>query len=289
MSYRFLQPWHDFLPREGGHVLSVIGGGGKTSLLAAWTEFYLSEGIPVAITTTTRTEPVSWASLTVREWHEVAAAPAESPGQAIFVRQGEHAGGKWRGLTPEQVDQLSAMLPRSVVLVEADGSAGLPVKLHRPDEPPLPSRTSLAVPVVGLSAIGRPLTEVLHRAGELPVTWPAERTAEDLFTWDHLWYLLTGTGGYLERIPDGVPTLLALTQLAGLQDSLGLFGFLNRIMEEAGLPLVLLGELTARPIRIRTAYRWQGEATTPAAEPGHPHSPQSPFGTDHPDDCDPGA
>jgi len=289
MGYRFLQPWHDFLPREGGHVLSVFGGGGKTSLLAALTECYLRAGIPVAVTTTTRTEPLGWAGLSVREWHEVATAPLESPGQAFFIRQGEHAGGKWRGLAPEQVDQLSATLPRSVVLVEADGSAGLPVKLHRPDEPLLPSRTSLAVPVVGLSAIGRPLPEVLHRAAELPVTWPAECAAEDLFTWDHLWYLLTGSGGYLERIPEGVPTLLALTQLAGLQDSLGLFGFLNRIMEEAGLPLVLLGELADRPVRIRTAYRWQNGATTAADEPGHPRSRPSPVATDHPDDLDPGA
>jgi probable selenium-dependent hydroxylase accessory protein YqeC len=274
MPYQFLQPWHDFLPREGGHVVSLLGGGGKTSLLAVLSELYRREKVPVAITTTTRTEPLHWEGLVVQEWQEVATDPAGSTAPVMFVRQGEHDDGKWRGLTVEQADRLGDLLPDRVLLVEADGSAGLPVKLHRPDEPLLPSRTSLAVAVVGMRAIARPLPEVMHRLGELTTPWSAAAAEPELFGWDHLYQLLTAPGGYLARLPGDMPAIVALTQLADLRDGIGLFGFLDRVMEQAGMPLVMLAELADDPPRIRTAYRVEPATGTEEQAPagGRSHS-----------------
>ncbi len=255
-DFAFLPAWHDFLPREGGHVIAVFGGGGKTSLLRALAARYGEEGLPVLLTSTTRTEPLAWPGLQVREVDGPSAGAAgDLPAGPVFVRAGLHPDGKWRGLPPDRVDALSEAHRGRILLVEADGSAGLPVKLHRPGEPVWPGRTSLALAVVGLAAVGRPLAEVLHRqAGPRPA-WLRGVAADAPWTWDLTFRLLAGEGGYLERVPAGVPTVLVLTQLSGQADSVGLFGFAGRMMAEAGVGLIVFAELAADPPRLRTAYR----------------------------------
>jgi probable selenium-dependent hydroxylase accessory protein YqeC len=49
------------------------------------------------------------------------------------------------------------------VLVEADGSKGLPLKAHGSHEPVVPEDTDHLIWVVGASGFGRPAGEVLHR------------------------------------------------------------------------------------------------------------------------------
>ncbi|WOC76787.1 selenium cofactor biosynthesis protein YqeC [Intestinibacillus sp. NTUH-41-i26] len=56
-----------------------------------------------------------------------------------------------------------------ITLCEADGAHGLPLKLHRPDEPVLPPQTSLCLIVAGLSALGRPVGAAVHRYQLHPV------------------------------------------------------------------------------------------------------------------------
>ena len=49
------------------------------------------------------------------------------------------------------------------VLVEADGSAGRPLKAHAPHEPVIPPEASNVILVVGASGFGRPIREAAHR------------------------------------------------------------------------------------------------------------------------------
>ncbi len=248
----FLDRWHDILPRDGGHVVSVFGGGGKTSLLEAACAALAADGVPVAVTTTTRTEALDWPDLRVLDRNELGTAP-EGP---LFIRDrvlpaDGDAPEKWLGPEPADVDALAGPLPDHVLLVEADGSAGKPLTLHRDDEPRLPARTSLAVPVIGLSCIGRSVAEVLHRYGELPhdhiISDP-----EAPWDWDRTEALLRA---YLDRIPAGVPVLPALLQMDECDDSIGLFEFAGRVMEDLGIPVVLMGDTSGPEPRLRTACR----------------------------------
>jgi len=258
MNFQFLQPWHAFLPREGGHVISLFGGGGKTSLLAAWSQVYRTEHVSVAVTTTTRTEPLAWPDA-VRNWSDLQSGAPEPGEEVVFVRQGVHSDGKWRGLSPTQVDNLNRLWTDRLLLVEADGSSGRPVKLHRKNEPVWPIHNSLAVAVMGLAAIGKPLNEVLHRHGTLATPFGPAVADETILSWDHLFQLLTGESGYLARIPADVPPVLVLTQLKELEDSLGLFEFLHRVISETDVPIVVLCELGTDQPRFRTAYRTSAE------------------------------
>lgn len=53
------------------------------------------------------------------------------------------------------------------VLVEADGSRGLPLKAHLSHEPVLPQEAGQVIAVLGLTGLGRPIAEAAHRAGAL--------------------------------------------------------------------------------------------------------------------------
>ena len=81
------------------------------------------------------------------------------------------ADGKIVGLPPATVDRLWAKGLADYVLVEADGSRGLPLKAFASYEPEVPDASSIIVVVAGLDAVGRPLTaEHVHRADALAST-----------------------------------------------------------------------------------------------------------------------
>ena len=251
MNFGFVDPWHRFLPREAGHVIALMGSGGKTSLMRALADFYREILVPVVLTTTTKSEPLS----DLEAW-ELSGLPsrdlADLP-EVFFLHAGHLPDGKWAGLSPDEVDGLGGALPDRIVLVEVDGAAKLPLKLHTKGEPVWPDRTSLAIVVMGTSAVGSKTEDVLHRFGRLD--WPPldELQPWTVWEWKHTLALLLEPGGYLSRVPAGVPCVLALTGMGEQPDSIGLFDFVGRAMGHERLPLAMFCDLDSdRPV-IRTA------------------------------------
>ena len=248
MNFSFLDPWHLYLPREAGHVVSFCGSGGKTSLLQAVADLYQQEGTPLILTTTTRTEPVPDVPVVDLAQLDPAVAPP-----VFFLRDGVDAEGKWCGLDPAVVDTLDEKFPDRIILVEADGSAKHPLKLYRPDEPCLPLRTSLVVLVMGVDAVGGFVSRVLHRHDRLDFPPLANLSGDSVLEWDHVHELLTAPGGYLEQIPAEVPVVLVLAGMGNVDDSIGLFEFVGRAMAHPRLPLVTFCETGPEDISFRTA------------------------------------
>jgi probable selenium-dependent hydroxylase accessory protein YqeC len=126
------------------HYLSFVGAGGKTTLI----EYLAAEAIRqrkrVAITTTTKVwakEPyVLWADLGKRQV------------RPNFVRVGNAIeDGKLTALQAGQVTELGAAY--DLVLIEADGSKGKPLKYPAEYEPVIPSFSDRVVVVAGLDAL----------------------------------------------------------------------------------------------------------------------------------------
>jgi probable selenium-dependent hydroxylase accessory protein YqeC len=257
VDHAFLQPWHAFLPGEGGHLIGLFGGGGKTALMRALAAVYRERDRPVILTTTTCSEPLDWPELRSVVWSGGPPPTLAAADALPFVHAGPGEDGKWHGLAPSDVDRLGARHDEAVLIVEVDGSAGRPVKLHRSDEPLWPDRTSLGIAVLGLAALDAPTASVLHRYGRETRPWLAGSDGRTLWDWSCCHRLLTGPDGYLSRLPEGVPPLVALLQLDSLDDSLGLLAFVGRLLEEDHVPLVVLGELSDGP-RLRTLYRTAG-------------------------------
>ncbi len=130
-------------------VTAIIGSGGKTSLLYRLAD-ELKDGGSVLVTTSTHILP-----------------PEHLP---VYTRTGRVRGvccvGAPCGIklkAPEQSFEELAGLA-DFVLVEADGSAHLPIKAHASHEPPIPPNTNNRILVVGVSGLNRPVGEAAHRA-----------------------------------------------------------------------------------------------------------------------------
>ena len=259
MKFEFVDPWHLFLPREPGHVISLMGSGGKTSLMRSFASVYAELGVPVVLTTTTRNEPL--AEIPAVEFEQLREQDAGSLPSVFYLHGGLDADGKWIGLPPEKVDDLGGLFPDRIVLAEVDGAAKMPFKLYRENEPVWPGRTSLAIVVMGTAAVGSETGAILHRFGRVDWAPLGNLESRSLWDWDHTLTLLQKGGGYLSQVPESVPCVLALTGMDQQQDSIGFFDFVGRAMAHERLPLAMFCDLAADPAVIRTVCQQESDET----------------------------
>lgn len=159
-------------PGAGG-VLSLTGGGGKTSLMFHLARLLARSGKRVLTTTTTRIfVPAPEQSQTVL----VAAAPEAILHQSAtrltatnhITAAAEHEtrSGKLKGFAPEVIRTFAESNLFDWIIVEADGSAQRPLKAPAAHEPVIPAATTVLVAVAGLEVVDRPLSdELVFRAG----------------------------------------------------------------------------------------------------------------------------
>lgn len=139
--------------------IAVLGAGGKTTAVRSLAHRLC--GFSVLWTTTTHIYPAAPEDCRLRLADPTAARLSAALAAPGVVCAGVPAGEKWTALPPEVF--AAGCRAADYILCEADGAHRLPLKLHRPDEPVLPAETTHALIVVGLSALGRPVEEVVHR------------------------------------------------------------------------------------------------------------------------------
>jgi hypothetical protein len=129
---------------SAGDVVALVGGGGKTALGHRLVREAESLGLRAVFTVTTK---ILTPDLPPDQW---AAGPPLPDG-------------KLSGLSFAEIEALR--LKYDLLVVEADGSAGRPLKFPAEHEPVIPPSATVVLPVVGASVLGRPLTpEWCHRA-----------------------------------------------------------------------------------------------------------------------------
>ena len=143
--------------REKGHVISLVGGGGKTTLLYAMARRCAGQKVLVSTTThILRTETHYAPDEAARDalWAENTYAVAGTPAP----------NGKLTALPPEVLARWMAQA--DFVLLEADGAKHHPCKAPAAHEPVLLPESDIVLAVAGLSAVGKPLREVCFRLEE---------------------------------------------------------------------------------------------------------------------------
>lgn len=147
-----------------GRVVSVIGSGGKTTLLR-----HLARSLPGKILLTTSTHIYPFTDIPLVE-----TGPEPTPGGRVRALRELRA-----ALAQSRVACMGCPLPTGklaapavpledllddadTIIVEADGSAGRPLKAHRPWEPVIPAASTMTVGVVGASGLGQPAAVACH-------------------------------------------------------------------------------------------------------------------------------
>ena len=174
---------------EGGGVVSLVGAGGKTSLMFKLAQELSMAGESVLTTTTTKifepdpdqsscvivfdsvTKMLDQAQKLIDQHPHITAACDRQPDT-----------GKLIGFSPEAVDVFWESHLFRWILVEADGAAGRPLKAPADHEPVIPVCTKYLVGIVGLNAVGRSLADPwvfrLERFAELTGISPGSDVTE---------------------------------------------------------------------------------------------------------------
>lgn len=196
-------------------IVALVGGGGKTSLLFALGRYLASRGGGCLCTTTTRLAEPAAGSDPPCAFHSDPATIAVRAGEALLAVRPPSPGdasGKVCGYSGEEVD---AMLLRSAadwIVVEADGSAGRPLKAHADHEPVVPSLTSCVVAVVGLGCLGKPFgPDTVFRTG--PAAAITGLASGDGITPESVAAIVTHPGGLFRGAPDGAARILLCNQV----------------------------------------------------------------------------
>jgi len=191
-------------------LVSIVGAGGKSTILFLLGRDLAASSGRVILTTTTKmaadqaTEPICWSD-----------DPGDvdlvlEPGRPLFVLTGEIPG-KVTGPSAESVDRLFRETTADHVIVEADGARSMSIKAPADHEPVIPSHTTTVVVVVGIDAIGRPISDVAFRP-EL-VAKIAGIGEGELLTCDHAAAVLLHTDGGFKGIPRRARVVMALTKV----------------------------------------------------------------------------
>lgn len=139
-------------------VTAIVGGGGKTTLMRALAGELCAHGRVILTTTTHFFPSTTYPVLTDASRDEIQKALSAYPVVCLG--------------TPDANGKLTApALPFSVlstladyVLVEADGSKGLPLKAHASHEPVIPPEAGQVILVLGADGFGKPIRKVCHRS-----------------------------------------------------------------------------------------------------------------------------
>ena len=139
---------------EKGHIVSLVGGGGKTTLLYAMADYCARKGWRVLATTTTHIrQPASGYAP-----DDAALAALWQAGHYAVIGTTAENG---KLTLPPQL--LRRMAQADAVFIEADGAKHCPCKVPAAHEPVLLPQSDIVLAVAGLSALGKPLREVCFR------------------------------------------------------------------------------------------------------------------------------
>jgi probable selenium-dependent hydroxylase accessory protein YqeC len=150
-------------------VISLVGGGGKTTAMFRLAHALKVRGKKVLVTTTTNIgvpEPGE-CDIAMLEGCTDLGQLATLPGGTIVclgngLLQGEIC--KVKSVEPAFIDELHASGWFDSILVEADGAKRKPIKAPADYEPVIPKSTTLVIGVIGLDALGKIVSEDnIHR------------------------------------------------------------------------------------------------------------------------------
>jgi probable selenium-dependent hydroxylase accessory protein YqeC len=154
-------------PRE--HV-ALVGGGGKTRLMFALAEELRQAKKRVITSTTTKiwhreasdSTHVGFVQLHPT-WRDELREVLKAHGHG-FLGHSLLESGKVQGIDPSLADELYEEKGVDYLIVEADGSAGRPVKAPAEHEPVIPDTATKVVGMLGLEALGQELSpEIVFR------------------------------------------------------------------------------------------------------------------------------
>ena len=191
-------------------LVSLVGGGGKSTLLFCLGRELAVDDQHVVLTTTTKMGRDQIDRMpNVCSSVECAGGAPTSPGPIMLVTGGDSH--KITGPPPGEIDDLFRYQSIDFILVEADGAHGRPLKAPASHEPVIPACSTTVVVAMGIDAVGQRLDEASHRVSQAMEF--SGLTADHLLTAEDCASILVHPNGALRAIPKGARVVVALTKV----------------------------------------------------------------------------
>lgn len=146
-------------------VISIVGAGGKTTLMFRLAKELLLHGKHVVTTTTTKIfEPASvdtpclFVDLDEAKLKQFVGDHLDEY-RHVTIASERLGSGKLQGVSPDLAVDLWKTHLIDYLVIEADGAARRPVKAPREKEPVIASNTTLVIAILGMDGLGMPLNE----------------------------------------------------------------------------------------------------------------------------------
>lgn len=195
-----IEPLFKTVDTKPSTLLSIIGGGGKTTLLNTLFK-RASARYSTLYTTTTHVMAPDFVPVFYKQ------APVK---QSIALFRRDLGAGKAKGIAVSDLNAIYQRADYQLILCEADGSKGLPFKAYAEHEPALSQHSDILCIVIGCDAFYGSVQSVVHRPQYINASPLAPFTlalAVDYFK-----------TGYLKHIPQNSHVVLILNKY----DSFGL-------------------------------------------------------------------
>jgi probable selenium-dependent hydroxylase accessory protein YqeC len=245
---------HSLKLKKGG-VISIVGAGGKTALMFRLARELSKDGDRVLTTTTTKIYMPTRTQSSMVMVSESAEAIAKRA-REVFKRNSHisagsailHLKNKLKGFKSETIDALWQSGAFRWIIVEADGAAGRPLKAPALHEPVIPQSTRWLIGVVGINAVGKPLTDKWAFRPQL-VSRISGLAIGAAITEKTIAAVLTDKNGIMKNPPPEAMRFAFLNQT----DSQGRLAIARRIArlldcgEKTGFTRVLIGQTLYEP------------------------------------------
>lgn len=219
-------------------LISLVGGGGKTTLMFALArELYLKGKMVISTTTTKILEPTFEETnlLIVEKNEEIITDLCREKILRywhITLASERVNSGKLKGLNPDLINKLFVEEVAPYIINEADGSAQHSLKAPNATEPVIPVNTTLVVAVVGIEVVGRTLTEenvfrseIASKLLNLPVN---SRLTEEVVA-----KLITHTQGITKGSPLTARIIPFINKVDSIKDATAGRSLAKRILDQA--------------------------------------------------------
>lgn len=193
-------------------LISITGGGGKTSLMFYLARIMSRAGNVICSTTTKLCTPYPYEVPIIfsagRKFDELKASVSNALGDTSPILIGEtEKNGKLIGISPNLANELFTDRIAQHMIIEADGALTMPFKVYESYEPVIPSLTTLHIVVVGSEVLFSPLTrENTFRFELLRKRW--EIYDDEVLCPDKITKILKSHTEYLKGSPANAKRLL---------------------------------------------------------------------------------
>lgn len=194
----------DGLGLEDDELVSFVGAGGKKTAIGHLIAEADDRGLDAGYTTSVQMPPPPDVPLALIDSDCVSADVDELSAPVALasarVSDPDRVDEKVRGYAPGVLDSVFADGRFDWLLVKADGARMREFKAPGADEPPIPTASTVVVPVVSVRAVGRPLTDdVAHRVERVERCAPL--SAGEEITTTAVGHVLAHPDGGLKNVP----------------------------------------------------------------------------------------